>query len=276
MKKLLFLVLMSFVYTLSASTMYTLSGIKKVYPVVEISSDIIPAEYKSLTLEEIKSITNKLGIDTKGYDTTSLAMLVSQKQIEDITYITLRLVIGETVMRHTNNKDVFALTYDNKQSFVLHNKDELEDKYEDALDMLLTTFSEQYEEENKPKVKMKEASGEFADVMGYETNYEVAVQKAKKEKKNILFMLVSNYCPWCRKFEQRVLMDSVVDKNVKEKYIPLVLNKEKDEFPQKFNSSFTPIVNFLDYKTLQSYKKIVGYNNKEEFTYFITKDRGEK
>lgn len=258
--------------TLNASTMFTLSGVKKLYPVVEISSKMIPVEYKDMIRNEIISTTNSLNIDTATYGSTSLAMLVNEKKIGNITRITLRLLIGETVIRTTNRENIFAITYDNKESFNADSIDDLEDKFEDALDSLLTKFSDQYKEENKA-AQTKKSEHEFASVMNYETNYEEAVKKAKKLHKNILLVLVANYCPWCRKFEQRVLMDKNIDKLIQDKYIPLILNKEKDEFPKEFNSSFTPIMNFIDYKTLKSYKNIMGYNNKDEFTYFVKTDK---
>ncbi|QSZ42968.1 thioredoxin fold domain-containing protein [Sulfurimonas aquatica] len=258
---------------LNASTMYSLSGVKKVYPVVEISARSVPAEYKALAQNEIIAIAKELNIDTSGYDSTSLALLVNEKNINDTTLISMRLLIGETVIRASNKENIFALTYDNKESFILEEIDEIEDKFEDTLDSLLTKFSEQYKEENKPSIKTTISEHDFASQMRYETNYDEAVRKAKKYHKNIMFVLVSNYCPWCRKFEQKVLMNPKVDKTIQSKYIPLILNKEKDKFPQKFNSSFTPIMNFLDYKTLKSYKNIIGYNNKDEFTYFIKKDK---
>lgn len=53
---------------------------------------------------------------------------------------------------------------------------------------------------------------EFADVYSYETNYEKAYLKARKEKKNILLITVANYCPWCKKLENRVLKDIALQK----------------------------------------------------------------
>ena len=271
--KIIFFSLLVISSLLNASTMFSLSGIKKVYPVVEISSKSIPSGYKSLAQDEIKTMAKDLNINTSGYDSTSLALLINEKRINDITLINLRLLIGETVTRESTKENIFAITYDNKESFILNELDDVEDKFEDALDMLLTKFSEQYTEENKLSAKTKASGDDFSSHLQYETNYEEAVRKAKKQHKNIMFVLVSNYCPWCRKFEQRVLMDTKVNKTIHSKYIPLILNKEKDEFPKEFNSSFTPIINFLDYKTIKSYKNIIGYNNKDEFLYFIKTDR---
>ena len=37
---------------------------------------------------------------------------------------------------------------------------------------------------------------QFAHEMSYETDYKVALQKAKAQKKDILFVMVANFCPW--------------------------------------------------------------------------------
>lgn len=271
--KITFFILLTMSTLLNAATMFSLSGVKKVYPVVEISSKVIPLEYKALAQTEIKATAKALNIDTTGYDSTSLALLVNEKKVANLTIINLRLLIGETVLRATNRENVFAITYDSRESFILNDVEELEDKFEDALDSLLSKFSEQHGEENKATLKAESTGNVLSLETCYETNYEEAVKRAKKERKNILLVLVSNYCPWCRKFEDKVLMDVEVNKTIQSKYVPLILNKEKDEFPKEFNSSFTPIMHFLDYKTLKSYKKIIGYNNKDEFTYFIKTDK---
>ncbi|HIC44488.1 MAG TPA: thioredoxin family protein, partial [Sulfurimonas sp.] len=37
----------------------------------------------------------------------------------------------------------------------------------------------------------------FAKQMKYETDYQVAIEKAKESKKQVMFVMVTNYCPWC-------------------------------------------------------------------------------
>lgn len=270
-KSILFVLLCTSMF-LNASTMFTLSGINKVYPVVEISSSLIPKEYKSTILNELKSTANELGIDTNGYNTTSLAILINEIRIEKSTLVNIRLLIGENVLRNSNQKKTFAITYDKKEYFIYVDGDDIEDKLEDTLALLLTSFSEQFKEENKPLVNSQIHNGEFSSKMNYETNYQKAFKKAKKLHKNIMLVLVSNYCPWCRKFEERVLSNSKTNDAIHDKYIPLILNKEKDKFPKEFHNSFTPVINFIDYKTSKSYKTIIGYNNKDEFLYFINSD----
>lgn len=257
---------------LNASTMYTLSGINKLYLVVEIGGKTVPLSYKNMILESLKSTTDELKIDTKGYDPRSLAVLVNENVFNDTTVVTIQLVIGEEVRRLDNNEKTFALTYQSIGSFSLGEDDELEEVFEDTFDSMLEKFAEQYTEENKKITKVEINEENFASEMKYETNFNEAVKRSKKEEKNIMLVLVSNYCPWCRKFEQRVLLKEEVNSIIQNNYIPLILNREKDPFPKEFDTGFTPIIHFIDHKTQKSYKSVVGYNNKDEFTYILKTD----
>lgn len=271
LKSLLLLVFFTNII-LNASTMYTLSGINKLYLVVEISGKTVPPTYKETILESLKSTTDELKIDTKGYDPRSLAVLIGEKVYNDTTVVNIQLVIGEEVRRLDNNEKTFALTYQSMGSFTLGEDDDLEDVFEDTFDTMLAKFSEQYTEENKKIEKVVINEENFASEMKYETNFDEAIKRAKKEQKNVMLVLVSNYCPWCRKFEQRVLLKEEVNAIIQKNYIPLIINREKDPFPKEFDTGFTPIVHFIDHKTQKSYKNVVGYNNKDEFTYILKSD----
>lgn len=261
---------------LSASTSFTLSGINKLYLVVEISGQTIPKTYKSSIMESLQTVTDDLKIDTTGYDPRCLAVLINETKINESTMINIRLIIGEEVKRLDSNEKTFALTYQSMDHFLFQEGDDLEDKLEDTFDTMLLKFSEQYQEENKKISKVTINEQNFASEMGYETNYDEAVKKAQKLKKNIMLVLVSNFCPWCRKFEQRVLLKNEVNAIVQKNYVPLILNKEKDTFPKEFDTGFTPIIHFIDYKTQKSYHNVIGYNNKDEFTYLLRSDKSTK
>ena len=87
-----------------------------------------------------------------------------------------------------------------------------------------------------------------------------------------MFFVVSTHCPWCRKFEQSVLSKKNVNGIIQRNYVPLILNKNKDIFPKEYNKPISPIVYFIDYKTLKSYETVIGYNNKDDFLYTLRKD----
>lgn len=274
--KKLFLLLLLTNTILNASTIFTLTGVSKLYPVVEISGKTIPQTYKSTILESLKTVTDDLKIDTKGYSPRSLAVLVNETEVNETSVINIQLMIGEEVKRLDSDEKTFALTYQSMEHFLFSGGDDLEDKFEDTLDMMLSKFSEQYTEENQKITKVTIDEKNFATEMHYETNYEEAVKKSKKLHKNIMLVLVSNFCPWCRKFEQRVLLKKEVNDIIQKNYIPLIINRETKEFPKQFDTGFTPIVHFIDWKTQESYQNVIGYNNKDEFTYILRSDTSAK
>jgi thioredoxin-related protein len=259
--------------SLHADTMYTLAGIKKVYPVVELQSSKTPKSFKEMIKDAMIDMTTELGISTKGHDQRALAIIVNESFVKKSIVINIKLIIGEQVTRLDSDTQTFALTYQDVQKFIYEEGMELEEKYEDALDSLFSKFADQYREENKSFKKVVINEKYFAKELGYESNYAKAMERAKKEHKNVMLVLVSNFCPWCRKFEQRVLLKQQVHKLVSKSYIPVILNKEKEPFPKELNMSFTPIVHFISYKTSKKYQTVVGYNNKDEFLYLIKNDK---
>lgn len=272
MKKILLSLSLLLSFALGGN-MFSLTGIKKVYPVIEIGGDKIPSHTKSYILEELNTTLNELHIDFKGYNQRSIAFLISQQYVDDKISIHISLLIAEEVYRLKSKNKTFAITYKSDKSF-FYTKDDVQENMEDSVDELLAKFVEQYKEDNQDlDTIVLTTEDDFAKALGYETNYKKAMRKAQKEKKNILFVLVANYCPWCRKFEQRVLLKKEVNKAIHSKYIPLLLNREKGDFPKRFYKSMTPIVHFIDYKTQKSYHRVVGYNNREAFLRLLKEDK---
>lgn len=256
--------------TLGAETIFTLRGIEKVYPVVDLSGNKVPKALKATLYESLKATAEELGIDTSGYSGRSLAMLAAEQYVGKTVVINVRLVVGEQVNRLGSDEKVFALTYESAVSFP-YDAATVEENVEDAADELLSKFADQYTQE-RGSLKRVTEKGSLAASLGYETNYDSAVAKAKREHKNVMLVLVANYCPWCRKFEELVLRKEEVNVLVHQKYVPVILNKEKDAFPPKFNIAFTPVVHFIDPATQTGYHTVAGYNSREEFMQWIASD----
>lgn len=106
---------------------------------------------------------------------------------------------------------------------------------------------------------------EFAKEMGYETNYSVALQKAKEQKKNLMVLMITNYCPWCSKFEKKTLSEKNINDVIQAKYVPLIINKEEGGFPPYLSAPIVPTTYFIDPKEEKSYFERVGFVNKVEF-----------
>lgn len=101
----------------------------------------------------------------------------------------------------------------------------------------------------------------------YESSYKQALQKAQNLNKPLLMLIGQERCPWCRKFEIKTLTNKNIDNKVQENFIPLTVlrYKEKDSFPQKFQTKGVPTVLFIDPKEEKVFYKSFGYKSKREY-----------
>jgi len=112
---------------------------------------------------------------------------------------------------------------------------------------------------------------EFAAKYHYETDYNVALQKAKKAHKFVFFVMVTNYCPWCRKYEKRTLSDEKVNEEIQKRFIPLILNREKGAFPEQFKTPIVPVTYIVNHRDGSIVKKEMGYKGKKDLLEILNK-----
>lgn len=112
---------------------------------------------------------------------------------------------------------------------------------------------------------------EFAKDMNFERDYDTALSKAKKENKVLMMVLSSNYCPWCRKFENKTLSSKLIKSKLDKEVISLVVDKNFDEgdFPAKFKTQFTPRVFFINPKDESILNESRGYIKKKDFLEYL-------
>ena len=111
------------------------------------------------------------------------------------------------------------------------------------------------------------ASPEAAKELGYHSDYNKAMIIAKKEDKPLMLVVVTSYCPWCRKFERKSLSSKKIAPMVKSMFIPVIVDRNNDAemFPKKFQTPRIPTVFFIDPKDGMKYWESLGYLNKTEF-----------
>jgi len=262
MKKLLWSLVLS--CTVYAQSFYVLTGVKEYDPLVssvpelEIHNDDI--------LEEMKSISKELKVDTSNHPSRVLAFLISKVSIGDTVGYKINLELGEYMKRESDGGAIFSLSY--VDSHLIAASDDVEDDLMDIVEEMLSKFAYQYKDDNKGSTQTKTGltHKNFAEHMGYETDYKVALSKAKKEGKELLIFMSTSYCPWCRKLEKRLLSKTDIDKKIKAKYIPLKLNFSKKNFPNQFKEiALTPTLYIVDPKTEKIVQQFLGYSNREGF-----------
>ena len=140
---------MSVLY-LQEETMFLLTKIPKAFLVVENYSEKVSMDIKKEILEEMQLIANDLKIDTQGYSHRALGVMIYDTAIDDRMILNIDLVLGEEVKRIDDGKEVYGLTYEKRQQFLLDDKsdDEIEELLMEKVYLLLGEFKEQYSEDN--------------------------------------------------------------------------------------------------------------------------------
>ncbi len=258
---------------LAAQTIFTLSGIKAYDPIVVNLSSRIDKSFESQLKTLMVETSQTLGIDISRHTSCVLALMLHDISLGETVGVQLELTIGEYFVRLETNQTVFAITYQESSLIeVSPNKDEFEEALSDSSEEMLKRFALQYKEENQLSTKhTKEIKHEaFALSMEYETDYRTAIEKAKKQKKQLMIFMSANFCPWCRKLENHLLSQPQVDKKIKAKMIPLMLNLSEKKFPKQFEKiNMTPTLYIVDPQTEHIVEQFVGYNNKEMFLQYL-------
>ena len=109
------------------------------------------------------------------------------------------------------------------------------------------------------------ANEEFGAKMGYESNYQDALDKATKLNKPIAVIMVTSYCPWCRKLERQTLSKKDINDKLHESFVPVILNRDESSYPKNFYAPMVPTVFFVDPKTQKSLFESIGYKNVRDF-----------
>ena len=269
--KMLFLFL-SGTFLLQAQSFYSLTGVDS-YDQIIVNSVPNTSQYNKDIKTLMTAMSNELGIDTKGHDSRVLVFVIKRFSVGDSIGIKVALELGEYVKRKGYKTDIFAVTYMSSQ-IITPREGALEDQLADSIEELLEAFRLQHIEDNKELLASTKSFSheDFAKVMQYETDYEIALKKAKKEKKPLMVFMSTLYCPWCRKLESQVLAKEHIDKKIHEKYIPVMLNYDEKKFPENLlEIKITPTLYIVDPQSGKIEEKIVGYNNRSAFLHLLKK-----
>ena len=93
----------------------------------------------------------------------------------------------------------------------------------------------------------------------YSSSFESAIKKAKKEKKMVMLFITQDYCPWCKKLAYKILSDASISSLIKEKFIPVILNKNRDNIPLKYQTPIAPTLFFINAQENEEIWRQSGY-----------------
>ena len=266
------LLFLSTVFVLQAQSFYSLTGVDS-YDQIVVNAVPNTSQYNKDIKILMTAMSDQLGIDTKGHDSRVLVFVIKRFSVGESIGIKVALELGEYVKRKGVSTDVFAVTYMASQ-IITPGEGDLEDQLADSIEALLESFRLQHIEDNKALQDTGRVFNheDFAKAMHYETEYDAALAKAKKEKKPLMVFMSTSYCPWCRKLESQILAKEKIDTKIHEKYVPVMLNYDKKKFPENLlEIKITPTLYIIDYKSGKIEEKIVGYNNRSAFLHLLKK-----
>lgn len=249
---------------LQAQSFYVLTGVDTYDPLIESPPEL--EIYKDDIREGMIDMSKELKVNTTGHPSRVLAFIISKFSVGETIGYKIDLELAEYMKRDGKKEGVFAISYMDTRMFEA--SDDIEDILMDRVDDMLARFAHQYKDDNKDisfeKVGLTHEN--FAEYMGYETDYAQALEKGKKAGKPLFIFMSTTYCPWCRKIENRMLSKVDIDKMIQKKYIPVMLNFSKKNFPKQLRKiAVVPALYVVDSKGEKVTHQFVGYNNRGDF-----------
>jgi len=102
-----------------------------------------------------------------------------------------------------------------------------------------------------------------AFMLDYEEVYTLALEKAKKEHKVLMMVIVKEPCPYCDKLVENTLDTPCVIKKLKN-FIPLVIAYD-DNYPNEFRPPVRPVTLFINPDDSSVLHTLYGYRDVDIF-----------
>ncbi len=100
-----------------------------------------------------------------------------------------------------------------------------------------------------------------SDFYEFQRDYDKALIQAKSENKYIFLLVTEQFCPWCEKLIDIVFQDKKIINKLKENYVSVIVDRNKDFYPSNIGITGVPSVFILDSKTGKIIKTMVGYQD---------------
>ncbi len=100
-------------------------------------------------------------------------------------------------------------------------------------------------------------------------SYKEALFKAKQEKKNVMLLVTSETCRWCRKLEEITLTNKDVVQRLQKDYVLVQATRDEDDYPKVLNVGPVPATFFLDANGKLIIKQVVGYWPAEDYLSYM-------
>ena len=262
MKKIILLLLfgVNFIY---GATAFNLDGIKR-FDILILNKAKELKQYEKEIKEMMLETSKDLGIDIVKLSSKTFLLKMRPIALGKMNGYALELNMAEFLIREGIKKEVFALTYQDVRTI---KQEDVEDMLLDSVQDMLDKFSSEYNADNNRKGRAKGINHHsFAKKMGYEEDFNKALEKAKREKRYIMVVADAPSCPWCRKLEENILSVKSIDTIIKKQFIPAVVNVDVEGEPKFLKRlKSTSIIYIVDPCDKSMQAKFVGYLNAKNF-----------
>jgi len=100
-------------------------------------------------------------------------------------------------------------------------------------------------------------------------SFKEALAKAQAENKNLMVLMTTETCRWCRKLESQTLKHDEVVSRLNRDYVSVHLTRNVDEYPRYLNAPGVPSTYFLDRAGQPIIKRVMGYWNAEDYLSYL-------
>lgn len=101
--------------------------------------------------------------------------------------------------------------------------------------------------------------------IAWNSSYEQALSKAKKESKPLMVLITSEQCRWCRKLESTTLQDEEIISRINTKFQAVNVTKDKSIYPKNLTAPMVPMSYFIDPSNGKVLYSIPGYWGSEDY-----------
>lgn len=122
--------------------------------------------------------------------------------------------------------------------------------------------------ENKPNINQSTYEKNKGYGIPWEKDLNSAFAKAKKERKILMVMAVSDGCVWCEKMKKKTLSNPQVAEKLKNYVLVLADRETKDENGQLPAFKHVPIIFFMTHKK-EVLDNLRGYFSAEDFLEYL-------
>ncbi|MDP3586614.1 MAG: thioredoxin family protein [Sulfuricurvum sp.] len=103
-----------------------------------------------------------------------------------------------------------------------------------------------------------------ADIM-WNSSYEQALVKAKKEGKPLMVLITSETCRWCRKLESTTLQDDEIVSRINTSFQVVNVTKDKSIYPKNLTAKMVPMSYFVDPRNGKVLYSMPGFWGTEDY-----------